>query len=54
MYEEKKLSFLLNEMDTVHYYEKKNQENDRESQYEKGLKALSSLDRIKQVEAIEG
>ncbi|KAL0267397.1 UNVERIFIED_CONTAM: hypothetical protein PYX00_009681 [Menopon gallinae] len=54
MYEEKKLSFLLNEMDTVQYYEKKNQENAKESQYEKGLKALSSLDRVKQVEAIEG
>lgn len=54
MYENEKVSFLLNENDTVLFYENKNKELAKETQYEKGLKALSSLDRVKQVEAIEG
>lgn len=54
MYESEKISFLLNEMDTVQYYENKNKETTKETQYERGMKALSSLDRVKQVEAIEG
>lgn len=54
LYEEEKISFLLNETDTVQYYENKNKETAKETQYERGMKALSSLDRVKQVEAIEG
>lgn len=54
MYESEKITFLLNETDTVQYYENKNKETTKETQYERGMKALSSLDRVKQVEAIEG
>ena len=54
MYENEKVSFLLSETDTVQYYEKKNKELPKETQYEKEMRALSSLDRVKQVEAIEG
>ncbi|EEB12067.1 conserved hypothetical protein [Pediculus humanus corporis] len=54
MYDNEKISFLLSDTDTVQYYENRNKALAKESQYEKGLKALSSLDRVKQVEAIEG
>ena len=48
----------MDEQDTVQVYEeqgKASRENGQpSSRYEQGLKALSSLDRIQQVEAIEG
>jgi hypothetical protein len=48
----------LDEKDTVQAYEEQGKANGESGQpssrYEQGLKALSSLDRIKQVEAIEG
>lgn len=56
MYEKESVSFLTDLSDTVHAYEEKgkakNLENASESQYEQGMKALSSLERTKQVEAI--
>lgn len=56
MYEKEKVSYLIDMQDTVHFYEEKGKakalENSTESQYERGMKALSSLDRVKQVEAI--
>jgi hypothetical protein len=52
------LSFLLDDQDTVQAYEEQGKASGEggqpSSRYEQGLKALSSLDRIKQVEAIEG
>lgn len=58
LYETQGLSFLLDDQDTVHAYEEQGKANGEtgqpSSRYEQGLKALSSLDRIKQVEAIEG
>lgn len=57
LYETQGLSFLLDEQDTVQAYEEQGKANGEggqpSSRYEQGLKALSSLDRIKQVEAIE-
>lgn len=58
LYETQGLSFLMDDQDTVQAYEEQGKasgENGQpSSRYEQGLKALSSLDRIKQVEAIEG
>ena len=53
MYQENRLDFLLDPEDTVHYYEKK-AETEKGSQYEEGMKALSEMDRTKQIEAIHG
>lgn len=57
LYESHEVSFLMDEQDTVQAYEEQGKasgENGQpSSRYEQGLKALSSLDRIKQVEAIE-
>merc|ERR1712038_992410 len=52
IYQDQNLSFLIDEEDTVHYYE--SQAKNEGSQYEKGMEALSSMDRVKQVEAIQG
>jgi E3 ubiquitin-protein ligase UBR7 len=58
LYDTKGLSFLMDEQDTVQAYEEQGKASgeggQQSSRYEQGLKALSSLDRIKQVEAIEG
>jgi len=43
-------SYLLQNSDTVHYYEA--QAKETSGQFEKGMEALSKMDRIKQVEAI--
>jgi len=51
IYQDQNLSFLIDEEDTVHYYE--SQAKNEGSQYEKGMEALSSMDRVKQVEAIQ-
>jgi len=49
-YKEEELEFLLDPNDTVHSYEEQAQED--KGQFEKGMEALSQLDRVKQVEAI--
>lgn len=55
-YEKGGVIYLVDVQDTVHFYEEKGKakalEDCAESQYEQGLKALSSLDRVRQVEAI--
>lgn len=53
MYEKEGVSFLLDETDTVQAYEAQDT-SVAETQYERGMKALSSLSRVQQVEAIEG
>lgn len=56
MYKSKKVEFLVDPQDTVQEYEeagKSRREKDGSSQYERGLQALSELDRIRQVEAIQ-
>jgi len=50
MYEDRKISFLPKETDTVHYYESQAQK--APDVMEKGMEALGQLDRVKQVEAI--
>lgn len=53
LYTEKKITFLLDPTDSVHAYEEAGKINTRESQYEKGMKALASLGRVEQLTAIE-
>lgn len=53
MYQELSIDFLIDPEDTVHYYENKSAEI-KTSQYEDGMKALSDMDRTKQIEAIHG
>ena len=45
---------MLDPEDTVHYYESQAIHDGGTSQYEEGMKALGSMDRVKQVEAIQG
>jgi len=52
LYQQENVAFLIDEEDTVHHYE--SQAKNEGSQYEKGMEALSSMDRVKQVEAIQG
>ncbi|CAH2077197.1 unnamed protein product, partial [Iphiclides podalirius] len=55
MYKDLSVLFLIDPEDTVTAYEmlgKKNNEGSPSSQYEKGLQALSSLDRIQQINAL--
>lgn len=54
MYEEKKIVFLTDEQDTVEYYEQKGKNDcvNRPSSNDRLMTALSSLDRVQQVEAI--
>jgi len=49
-YKKNKIEFILDEKDTVHFYE--SQGRKRAGQFEQGMEALSQMDRIKQVEAI--
>ncbi|XP_078042398.1 putative E3 ubiquitin-protein ligase UBR7 [Augochlora pura] len=53
LYREKKITFLLDPTDSVHAYEEAGKVYSRESQYEKGMKALASLGRVEQLTAIE-
>lgn len=53
LYQEKGLKFLLDPTDSVHAYEEAGKINRQESQYEKGMKALASLGRVEQLNAIE-
>jgi len=52
LYQQENVAFLTDEEDTVHYYE--SQAKNEGTQYEKGMEALSAMDRVKQVEAIHG
>jgi E3 ubiquitin-protein ligase UBR7 len=54
MYEEKKIKYLTDDQDTVEHYEQKGKMAcvNRPSSNERLMEALSSLDRIQQVEAI--
>jgi len=64
LYQEKQVEFLLDPEDTVHFYESKNKQEGEEevgegeastsstSSYEKGMQALTSMERTAQVEAI--
>jgi len=52
IYEEKHLEFLLDSEDTVHFYESQSC-SEEGTQYEEGMKALSSMDRVQQMEAIQ-
>lgn len=60
LYKSEEITYLLDEKDTVQVYEEagKAKTGDRDSQYEKGMKVLptilSSMDRVKQIEAIQG
>ena len=54
MYAAKKLEFLTDEQDTVEQYELKGKSVPRPSHNDQLMAALSSLDRIQQVEAITG
>lgn len=53
MYKEQDILFLLDPKDSVQAYEEAGKITKRESQYEKGMKALASLDHIQQMTAIE-
>ncbi|XP_034942909.1 putative E3 ubiquitin-protein ligase UBR7 [Chelonus insularis] len=53
MYEEQQVSFLLDPTDSVQAYEEAGKLQSSESQYEKGMKALASLNHVQQVNAIE-
>lgn len=55
MYDRLNVSFLVREDDTVLAYEERGKRNNSGlSQYEKGMQALSHLDRTQQVEVIQG
>lgn len=54
MYKEQDILFLLDPKDSVQAYEEAGKITKRESQYEKGMKALASLDHVQQLTAIEG
>lgn len=54
-YEASSIAFLLNEDDTVHAYEERGKKKrGTTSDYDEGLKALSSMNRIQQVEVVQG
>ena len=53
MYEEHKLSYLLDPLDSVQAYEEAGKASRGETQYEKGMKALASLGHVQQLNAIE-
>ncbi|OWF55413.1 putative E3 ubiquitin-protein ligase UBR7 [Mizuhopecten yessoensis] len=55
MYKDRGITFVVDESDTVMAYEKRGQDKQTpSSQYDKGLQALSSMDRVQQVEVIQG
>jgi len=55
LYVEKKCLFLTDEKDMVHYYEREGmQSNTRVSDYDKGLSELKKMNRIQQIEYING
>ena len=55
MYSERNLEFLTDESDTVAAYELRGkQKTTPSSQYDKGLQALSNMNRLQQVEVLHG
>ena len=55
MYIEQAVEFLPDESDTVHAYELRGkQKSTPSSQYDKGLQALSNMNRVQQVEVLHG
>lgn len=54
MYNAQNVAFLLDPKDSVQAYEEAGKMNKKESQYEKGMKALASLEHVQQLTAIEG
>ncbi|CAB0035587.1 unnamed protein product [Trichogramma brassicae] len=54
LYNDEGVSYLIDPLDSVESYEEAGKAKLKESQYEKGLKALSSLNHVQQVNAIEG
>lgn len=52
MYEEKGTKFLLDSEDTVVHYEEQGKSKPKENFYEASLAALSTLDRVNQIDAI--
>lgn len=54
LYAESGISYLLDSDDSVESYEKRGLQKKRETDYERGMRALSSMDRVKQVDAITG
>ena len=56
MYEEKSVGFLTDSSDSVLAYEQRgiSRQASNSSQYEQGMQALSSMNRIQQVEMLHG
>lgn len=54
MFNAKDIAFLLDPKDSVKAYEEAGKMNKQESQYEKGMKALASLEHVQKLTAIEG
>ena len=55
LYESKKISFIMEEDDTVYEYEQRGRRQQGEnSSYERGMMAFGSIDRINQVEVLTG
>jgi E3 ubiquitin-protein ligase UBR7 len=52
LYEEKNVQYLIDQEDTVLFYEEKGKNKPKTSIYDSSLAALSTLDRVNQVDAI--
>ncbi|KAL7040103.1 hypothetical protein ACKWTF_000270 [Chironomus riparius] len=52
LYEEQKVQYLIDQEDTVVFYEEKGKNKPKTSSYDASLAALSSLDRVNQIDAI--
>lgn len=52
LYDEKKVKYLIDPEDTVIFYEEKGKNKPKQSSYDASLAALSTLDRVNQVDAI--
>lgn len=52
LYDEKKVQYLIDPEDTVIFYEEKGKNKPKQSSYDASLAALSTLDRVNQVDAI--
>lgn len=52
IYKKQEVEFLPDPEDTVHFYEEKGKTNDHKSAFTRGMEALSTLDRTRQIDAI--
>lgn len=52
LYNEKKVQYLIDPEDTVLFYEEKGKNKPKQSSYDASMAALSTLDRVNQVDAI--